>query len=520
MKTTTESCWIVQNKAMCAALFPLLTGVRLVTSVLLVTGVAFAQVNAADFSAGVNSSILVPGSLATINNPNATAATVAIRPTGVSAPIPAQVTSITPNLISFLVPSPLPAGDAQLIYKTGDQATQWTPVSISPSNLTLFRRGPIGPLQAQNIGADGTPSLNGLANPAQPGQPVVLWGTGLGSAAPASVQITLGGVAQTVLYAGAAPGQPGLNQFNFRVAPGTPDGCYLPLLVKYGANSVASFLSKTSDGQPCLHPFGLSVDAMRALDSGASISTGKVAMMTGIQAASADRASRQESAQAFNSTLSAGDVATFLGVTAGIPTEPCSVGGVSGAFGTSLAIVNPFNLAITLQSATTTLTLPANIPPPLDSPLKSLPAPVIAGGKWTWNVSGGSSLAASSFDFVLPPPIQLSDGVPVTINRKLDRTITWDGSGFDANATLRLLLTEQKNLSPILSCSIAARVGSVTLPANLLSQFDAGAAGALSVVVSQSGPGVPHGQFKLSSGNSLLILITWSSTDTRPVDFQ
>jgi hypothetical protein len=60
---------------------------------------------------------------------------------------------------------------------------------------------------------------------------------------------------------------------------------------------VTSFLSKTSDGLPCHHPFHLSVAALQLLDRGSSIETGVITMTTGIEAASSDRASRQESAQ-------------------------------------------------------------------------------------------------------------------------------------------------------------------------------------------------------------------------------
>ena len=49
---------------------------------------------------------------------------------------------------------------------------------------------------------------------------------------------------------------PGINQINFQIAPGTPDGCYLPLLVTWGAGAATSYLGKTSDGSPCQHPFG------------------------------------------------------------------------------------------------------------------------------------------------------------------------------------------------------------------------------------------------------------------------
>jgi uncharacterized protein (TIGR03437 family) len=270
--------------------------VRAAILFLLIAGVSSAQVqSAADVSAGVNTSILAQGSLAVINyslvsSTPVTSATVSLLPANSTTPIPAQVTNVQPFTITFIVPADVPTGAVQLIYKPGNQATQWTTVTIVPANLALARTGPIGPLIAENINPDGTIASNGLATPARPGQLVVIVGTGLGSTPQSAVRIALGGVAQTVLYAGAAPGLPGVNQFDLQIAPGTPDGCYVPLTVTYGTQSVTSFLSKTSDGLPCHHPFQLSVAAMQLLDRGSSIETGMITMTTGIEAASSHRA--------------------------------------------------------------------------------------------------------------------------------------------------------------------------------------------------------------------------------------
>ena len=495
---------------------------------LLIAGASSAQVqNAADVGAGVYTTILAQGSQVVINyspaaSTPATSATVSLLPANSTTPFPAQVLGVSQFTITFVVPNNVPTGAVQLIYKPGTQATQSTTVIIVPANLALFRSGPAGPLIAQDFNPDGTVVLNGLATPAQPGQPVVLYGTGLGSAPQSAVQITLGGVAQPVLYAGAAPGQPGLNQINFQIAPGTPDGCYVPLTVTYGAQSLTSFLSKTSDGLPCHHPFQLSVAAMKLLDSRTSIQTGEIIMTTGIEAPSSDRASRQESAQFLPLFLNASQIANYFAGTTGSPAQPCTIAPSSYGFAGSFLSggFDPSALGVmTLKHATSTLTLPWTSPPPADSPLNDLPPPVIAAGSWTASTSGGSILAASSFGFVLPPPIQIAGGAPLTLNRSQSQTIAWSGSGYDSSATLRLTLTAQYPGSPVLNCSVPAQAGGVTLPSNLLSQFTAGSAAAVSVSVSETGSGIPYADFSTSNG-PLLTLVVWSSTDARPVDIQ
>jgi len=501
--------------------------VRAAIFFLLIAGVSPAQVqSAADVQAGIFTTVFAQGSLAVINFSQVTStpvlsATVSLLPANSSTPIAAQVTSVSTFTITFVVPASVPTGAAQLIYKPGNQATQWTQVTIVPANLSLFRSGPTGPLIAQNINPDGTPAQNGLASPAQPGQPVVLWGTGLGSTPQSAVQITLGGVAQAVLYAGAAPGQPGLNQLNFRIAAGTPDGCYVPLTLTYGTQSVSSFLSKTSDGLPCHHPFQLSVAALKLLDSGAQLQTAEMALTTGIQAPSSDRASRQESAQFLPLLLSASAIANYFVGTAANPAQPCSIlsSGVAGLF-----LEGGFDSSalgvMTLQSATSALTLPWIPPQPVDAPLNDLPPPAIFAGNWTWNTTRGANLAASSFAFVLPPPVQIMGGSPLALNHSQNQTIAWNGSGFDSAAVLQLSLSAQYPGSPVLTCSVPAQTGTVTLPSNLLARFNAGFAGALSVSVLETGSAIPHSQFAQLDGSPLLMIVVWSSTDARPVDFQ
>jgi uncharacterized protein (TIGR03437 family) len=492
---------------------------------LLIAGVCVAQVqNAADANTGSFADTAVaPGSLAFVadfaSGPiSINGSAVSIRTAGSSTAVAAQVLSVSNTGITFLVPPDTPLGTAQLIYKQSGELTQWAGISIVPAYFALYRT-------ALNVNADGSSTTNGLASPAQPGQAIEIFGTGLAAIPQSPPQVTLGGVPQTILYAGNAPGQPGLIQINLQISAGAPDGCYVPLNITWGTNTVTSSLSKTSDGMPCHHPFQLSIDALKALDRGNTIETGLISITTALNAASSARASRQESANVTFLYLAAPQIASYFTAR---PMQGCTTGTVSGLAGISLGSGSQLGKTMTLQSSVTTLTLPSTgpleyqtvIPPSADAPLNNLPAPVIGAGKWTWSSSGGSDLPASSFSFNLAAPVRLDGGSPLSIQSGHDQTITWDGSSFDSGATLQLSLTTQGFGPSLLVCYAPAQTGTLNIPQSMLMPFSAGTVGSLSVSVSEWGPEIPHADFKLSGGAPLLMLVLQGTTDTRPVDFK
>ncbi len=494
--------------------------VRIAVVLLLTGGVAFAQVqNAADANAGVYaSSGVAPGSQAFVADsfggalPSVNGAVVSIRPVGSSTAIPAEVLGANANGIAFIVPPDVPLGNAQLIYNQSGQLGQWTSVSIVPSHFALYRN----PVRAVNINASGPANPNGLANPAQPGQTVEIFATGLSAIPQSPPIVTVGGVLQAVTYAGSG-GPPGLLQINFQISPATIDGCYLPLTVTWAGNTAGSYISKTSDGMPCHHPFGLSTQALQALDDGNTVQTGLVDMSSALTAASTNHASRTENVSALFSDFSAAQIANYFTASPAL--------GCGGNEGGSPILLNgfffgggPFGDSMTLQHGATTLTLqPADIfsvvsPPTADAPLNSLPAPLIGGGAWTWSSSFGS------FGFTLPTPAQIVGGAPIEVQTGQDQTIAWNGSGFDSGAILQLFLSAQNYGPPTITCFAPALTGSLTIPSALLSQFTPGEVGVLSVTVNESGANIPHANFPVSGG--LLMLMIDGSTDTRPVDFK
>lgn len=494
--------------------------VRVAALLLLMVGISFAQVeNAADADAGVGgSSPITPGSQAFVSDsargalPPLSGASVSIRPVGSATAIPAQVLSTSAIGIVFYVAPDTPLGNAQLIYNQAGQLTQSTGVLVVSSHPALYR-GSVRPL---NLDASGLATANGLANPAQPGRTVEILATGLSAIPLFPPQVSLGGVTQAVVHAGEDG--TGMLQIDIQISPDTQDGCYVPLTVTWGGNTASSYISKTSDGMACHHPFGLSTQVLQTLDSGGTVETGLINMTTSLTAASADRASRSEQVVLFAPNLSAAQIANYFGPA---PGPGC---GSSDSLPNFLGLSGgpPFGSSVTLQSGATTLTLPSNggpeysiaIPPTTDAPLNHLPAPVLGGGAWTWSSSVGQ------FGFNLPSPVRINGGAPIRIQTDGNQTITWDGTGFDAGAMMQLSLSAGNSGPPSIRCFAAAQGGALTIPGNLLQLFTPGGSGVLAASVVESGAGIPHGIIQLSGGIPLLMLVSAGSTDTRPVDFQ
>ena len=271
---------------------------------------------------------------------------------------------------------------------------------------------------------------------------------------------------------------------------------------------------------------------MKTLDNGGSLTDALIGLSTQLSVVTSNAGSRNESASMSLGQINASGIAEYFSSAPSGPgcTVPVPVG--IGLLYAGFLNVPPnpavpnIGASVTLQTPTTALTLAgmagffeysANLPPPTDGPLSNLPTPIIAGGKWTFQSSGGTDLPASSFGFTLPAPIQLAGGAPISVSRNRDQTITWNGAAFDAGATVNIYLSG--STAPI-TCTSPASAGTVTIPASLLSGYAANTIGTLSINLNESGFFLPHAQFQLHDGTTLLMVVSFSSNDSRPVFFQ
>lgn len=220
-------------------------------------------------------------------------ATVYIRPSGTTTPILLKPVSFAAGSVTFVVPRDTPLGGAEIEYKTEGQPTAWTTVNVVPSSFAFFRTASGGPAIAQSVAANGSRSPIGLTTPAQPGQTILVTGSGLGTNP--SVSVTVGGVPATVVSAQPHRANPGIDEVLFQMPSSASDGCYVPLVLTYGQGAtVTSTISRTSNGLPCVHPFQLSVADMKTLDNGGYLAAGEIDMSTTLDVATAAAVSRNE----------------------------------------------------------------------------------------------------------------------------------------------------------------------------------------------------------------------------------
>ncbi len=170
---------------------------------------------------------------------------------GVSAPVlysgTGQINAIVPFGLDLSGPV-----DVQIASQNGTVADQSIPVApVAPALFTQTGTG-AGPAAALN--QDST--ANSFSNPATAESILVVYGTGFGATQPPSVdgQIAsgqaplvlpvsamIGGVAATVVYAGAAPAQiAGLTQINIQVPDGLPSNPNTPITLTVG-NATTQF---------------------------------------------------------------------------------------------------------------------------------------------------------------------------------------------------------------------------------------------------------------------------------------
>jgi uncharacterized protein (TIGR03437 family) len=121
-------------------------------------------------------------------------------------------------------------------------AVAWGGAPVAEADVPLTSSAPglfcmwDGRGQAAALNASGR--VNGTDHPARAGDIVSLFGTGEGME-PGPLSAGVGGIGAEVLYAGAAPGLPGVFQVNLRVPAGVKPGS-APVVVMFGEAATQS----------------------------------------------------------------------------------------------------------------------------------------------------------------------------------------------------------------------------------------------------------------------------------------
>jgi len=202
---------------------------------------------------------IAPGSLVTLYGANLSESTTGLNP--LPLPTESQGTEVllggqslpilfaSPNQINAQLPFSMPSNAAlQVVVRRRDQISVPEVFVVASAQPGIFTKNQQGTGQGIVVRSDQI-TLAEPGTPARPGEAVVIYGTGLGpvsqpvaagapsptsplAAAISAITVTAGGKAAQVLFAGLTPGFAGLYQVNAILAPDTPSGNTVPLVIQ------------------------------------------------------------------------------------------------------------------------------------------------------------------------------------------------------------------------------------------------------------------------------------------------
>jgi uncharacterized protein (TIGR03437 family) len=440
------------------------------------------------------------------------------------------------STILALVPADVPIGWTTVTL-TVNQSSLTGTVYVARSSFALFNQGTFGsgPAIAQNVPESGPPVLNQLTSPALPGQYVTLWGTGLGDFTTSDVSIQVYGAMVQPSFAGRAPGQPGLDQINFRLPANVPAGCYIPVAVTVGGSDVSNQVTLATSSSPtsaCIHPLGLTPSQLKTLDQGGTVVTGSLTTDTWAYALVAgDQFTRYETFSL--SFLNANSQDVFTGALTPQPTtSSCSLAsvstnvsfGVPGSWpvlvptfpdaGSSITVSGPIPAKLTIAKSNNSYSLRFESQPAPS--LAALAPPFFPGGSYTLAAPGGTDILAFELAFTLPPPLTWTNRDQLgTIDRNADLVLAWDNQGYAPTDTVSVILASSPS-APVVVCTAPAQAGKLVITRDLLQKITSATA-TLSMSVTPDSSRPRFISVPLKAGGTAPVPVSRYSSEAMPV---
>lgn len=426
--------------------------------------------------------------------------------------IPAYMLYASATQLVGIAPSTLRPGTHALTVTFNSRVSLASPVPVTQTDFGIFTRNSAGYGQAAAHTAlpDGTMQILGLSTGARPGQHVVLYGTGLGpiAGAPddrspgafrteAPVEVIIDGRVLLADYAGRSPAFAGLDQINFKIPEDLPDNCYAAAGVRAnGRLSNIVSVPIAQGGRSCAHPFGLSEDALRRMDSNRTVFAA-LALME--RHTSSPRPS--EGAGIGFAEMTPDDVEAF------VSPSPDPYDG-TGMPGTCVVLPSDQNRTVPIRPrASRPRYLDAGTLVRLTGPSFSAELPRVPGsgyganlggqpgqpenilqaGGWTYSGSGGANVGAFRFPVELPPPLTWTNLTWTTnrgervIDPKEPLRIEWTGGGPELVRITGSAGTQGPEGLRFASfvCTARAQGGGFTIPSEMLAVLPAGGTGGL-----------------------------------------
>jgi uncharacterized protein (TIGR03437 family) len=399
--------------------------------------------------------------------------------------------------IAGLLPSSTPVGTGTITVTYNGQTGGPSPITVQPNNFGVYTVSQNG--AGFGIVTFADYSLVTQTKAANPGETLIIWGTGLGAvtgneaagALPGDmtnlpVTVTVGGVPATVVYRGRSGCCVGEDQIVFQVP--NVSGCNVPLAIQVRNNiSNYSLMAVATTGRTCTPAFPVvtppytTIQQPKVLVAQLSRNVnpppqfpGDVASNDRIEISPFKLGVTGAELNISQDGLTPGSCMVFVGNHDGNPDPP--VVGLLDA-GTTLVLKGPAGTTRTLTksgfqySATLGDTSPGNF---LDS------------GAYTLTGTGGADIGAFIGAFTIPPftwTNRPAVGSTLNISRSQGIAINWTGG--DANGSVTITGgTNGANFA----CMVRGNAGTFTVPPSVLLALPAGGGG----IAVQNSPAIQY----------------------------
>jgi len=432
------------------------------------------------------------------------------------------------NQLAAVLPSGLAPGNYNVtVMNNGGSTSAPFPVTVVQRKIGLITADSSGSglaviqnyISATELDVDRftTGSVGGFTiSPAKPGQTLIAWATGMGpvttgdnTASPGfnfeangvNVQVIVGGVSITPLYAGRAPGLAGADQINFVLPSNVPTGCTVAFQVSVnGTLSNPAFISiaPNAGANACVQP-GYTTSQLQSFDQGGTYKSGGFSITqfsetipslgsveiaegvggfteyTGFELASATASiatlGTSGSCQVVQITASQGQVSTGGGIA--LDAGNVTLTGPSGSNLNNTAFTetdNSYSLQIGEQG------LPSSV---------GYGNGTLVAGTYTLTGAGGKDVGAFNASITIGSPLTITGGLPTVVTRGAGLTLNWTGgnpsdlveiAGYTTTASGSGASSTQVGTEFI--CTTTAGQGTFTVPASILDQLPAVSAAA------------------------------------------
>jgi uncharacterized protein (TIGR03437 family) len=413
--------------------------------------------------------------------------------------------------VAAILPSITPIGAATVTVTYNGQTSAAANINVVQSGLGVFTNNSQGngPVIAQVYHAgSSTAGLVELTNSAEPGDTLIVYGTGLGAISGAdnvppgavsvgtNVTVNVAGTSIPVLYAGRSPNFPGLDQINFKLPSNVATGCYIPAEINAsGQPSNQFYLSIASGTTTCTHPFGLSAEALSTLDKGGTINIGLFQLLSavelGVSAEGAgglfDNAGANTVFQMYSQIVYAFGGTNFP-VASGscavmnttVPYVSPSVPDLSALGGTELNAGGAITVMGTGPVGAT------GVPRLKTGGYETVFFEILGQGTATVTGAGGPDVGAFMASTTLPPDLVWTNFGNLASPPRTGITMTWTGGSVSSQSLVTIFGSSvvinpadpSKNRGAMFFCNASASAGMFVIPASTLQQLpsDAGLA--------------------------------------------